>query len=105
MSLYVLGTAVLLGLAALLTIDALLRILRAPVPANFGAMLARHGIDWRRIAEAGAAGEACLALDRCADCRARPRCSEWLAAEHGGGPQGFCPNARFFERLKDAAQR
>jgi hypothetical protein len=104
MSFYVLGSAVLLGIAALLTIDAVLRVLRGPVPANFGAMLARRGIGWQRIAELGALGEAGMALDRCAECRAKPRCDEWLAAQNGESP-AFCPNARFFERLKDAAHR
>lgn len=104
MSFYVLGTAVLLGIAALLAIDALLRALRGPVPANFGAMLARQGIDWPKIAELGAIGETCIALDRCAECRAKGPCAEWIAAQSIENPV-FCPNARFFERLKDAAQR
>jgi hypothetical protein len=53
------------------------------VPTNFGAMLARHGIE----------------------CRAKPRCGEWLATENCDRAPSFCPNARFFERLKDATQR
>lgn len=105
MSFYTVGAVALLGIAALLAIDALLRALRGPVPANFGAMLARHGIDWGRIAQLGAIGETCVALDRCAECRAKPRCDEWLASQSRGGERSFCPNARFFERLKAAAQR
>ena len=103
MSFDVLAVAVLLGIAALLLIDALLRALRPPVPPNFGAMLARHGIEWSRVA--GAAGESCVALDRCADCEAKERCAEWLAAGRRASDCDFCPNGRFFERLKVAAQR
>jgi hypothetical protein len=99
------GGALIFGVAALVAVGAILGLRREPVPARFGAMLARHGLDWGRIAAAGGLRDLALGLNRCAECRAAARCSEWLDCGAREGYQSFCPNAAFVERMKVVAQR
>lgn len=97
--------ALVLGACVYIAVASLWRLRREPAPAGFGAMLAREGLDWGRLAATGAVGEVALALDRCAECRAKARCQEWLASGEREGYESFCANAAFLERMKGAAQR
>lgn len=106
-----LGSMAIMAVAALLlviggyvAIAAIWRFRREPA-AGLGVMLARNGLDWGRLAAVGSIGEVATALDRCADCRAKTQCEEWLASGRRDGYTSFCPNAAFVERMKGAAQR
>jgi hypothetical protein len=99
------AAALILGVAAFITLALLWRLRRAPVAGGLGEMLARHGLDWGRLAAVGSIGEVSTALDRCAECRAKARCAQWIESGERDGYQAFCPNAAFFERVTAAAKR
>jgi hypothetical protein len=105
MSLFTAGAALILVVAALVALGAVLRLRRAPVPARLGVLLARHGLDWGRIAGAGALHDVSLGLNRCVECRAAGRCREWLDSGARAGYESFCPNAALVERIKVLAER
>lgn len=94
-----------LGVAAFIVLSVLWRLRREPVPGGLGEMLVRHGLDWGRLAAIGSIGEVSTALERCAECRARARCAQWIESGERDGYQAFCPNAAFFERVTAAAKR
>jgi hypothetical protein len=47
------------------------RLRREPAPAELGAMLARQGIDWGRLAVSGSLRDFALGMRRCSACRAK----------------------------------
>lgn len=99
------AAALILGVVTYITLVTLWRLRHEPASPGLGAMLARHGLDWGRLADVAAIGEVSIALDRCSHCGAKARCSEWLASGGRTGYESFCPNAAFVERMKGAAQR
>lgn len=99
------AAALILGFAAFITAAWLWRLRRDPAPGGLGAMLARHGLDWGGLAAIGSIGEVSTALDRCAECRAKARCAQWIESGERDGYQAFCPNAGFFERITAATKR
>jgi hypothetical protein len=105
MSLFTAGAALIFVAAALAAAGAVVRLRREPVPARLGALLARHGLDWGRIAGAGELGELSRALDRCVECRAAARCRAWLDSGAREGYESFCPNAAFVERMRVLRER
>lgn len=50
---------------------------------------------------------ACIAVAsrRCAGCRAKEQCRQWLASGRREGYETFCANAGFIERMKAFAVR
>jgi hypothetical protein len=99
------AAVLLFGVGAFIAAASLWRLRRDRAPAGLGLMLARHGLDWGRLAAVGSIGEVSSALDRCAECRARARCAQWLESGERDGYRDFCPNAAFFERITVAAKR
>ena len=99
------AAALVLGVAAFITLALLWRLRRAPVAGGLGEMLARHGLDWGRLAAVGSIGEVAAALDRCAECRAKARCAQWIESGERDGYAAFGQNAAFFERVTVAAKR
>jgi hypothetical protein len=102
---YMAASALVLGIAACIVIVSLWRLRHEPAPSGLGAMLARQGIDWGRLAAAASVNDFALAVDRCTGCRARARCGEWLVSGRRDGYAAFCPNAAFVERMKRVARR
>ena len=99
------AAAIMVGLAGYLAFATLWRLAHEPAPGTLGAMLAREGVDWSRLACAASVEEFALGLNRCAECSAKAECAEWLASARHEGYQRFCPNAAFVERVKKAAAR
>lgn len=97
--------ALVLGICVYIAFASVWRLRREPAPAALGAMLGRQGIDWGRLAAAGALRDFYLGVHRCNDCRAKARCREWLDGDRRDGYETFCPNAGFIERMKVFAQR
>jgi hypothetical protein len=100
-----LALLVVFGIVVYIALASLWRLRREPPPAALGAMLARQGIDWDRLAAAGAVHDFALGVRRCNDCHARAQCREWLARGRREGYETFCPNAGFIERMKRFAVR
>ena len=99
------ASAIMVGLAGYLTFATLWRFLHEPAPGTLGTMLARAGVDWSHLASAASVEEFARGLNRCAECRAKAECAEWLASGRRDGYQRFCPNAAFVERVRKAAAR
>lgn len=93
------AAALMLGVGGYSVLASLWRLRREPAPAELGAMLARHGIDWGRLAAAGALNEFSRAVGRCASCCTRAECRAWLQSGSVQGYAAFCPNAALVERL------
>ena len=80
--------------------------------AGWRRLVAREGElqIWRAMPRIGIAPEALAqreammapAVRRCVMCPSIEECDHWLAAGQREGLGLFCPNATFFEQLKDA---
>jgi hypothetical protein len=99
------GGALLLGVAVFIALASLWWLGHEPAPGSLGALFAREGIDWARLAAAASVDEFALGLSRCTECRAKAECGEWLASGRRDGYQSFCPNAAFVERVTKVAMR
>jgi hypothetical protein len=99
------ASALVLGIAAWIVSTALIGLWHEPLPSGLGAMLARQGIDWGAVAASASINEVAHAADRCAACRARAQCGEWLVSGRRDGYAAFCPNAAFVERVTRIALR
>jgi hypothetical protein len=99
------GGMLVLGVGLYIALASLWRLRHEPPPAALGAVLARQGIDWGRLAAAGTVNDFALAVRHCIDCRAKAQCGEWLRSGRREGYETFCANAAFIERMKRFAVR
>jgi len=105
MSAFIAAGLLVIGIATWIALASMWRLRHEPPPEELSALLARQGVDWGGLAAAAALNEFAFALRRCAGCRARAQCREWLASGRREGYEAFCENGAFVERVKSAALR
>jgi hypothetical protein len=94
--------AIIVGVAGYITFATLWRFRHEPAPGTLGALFARQGVDWARLASLMTVEQFATGLDRCRECGAKADCGRWLAAGNRDGYQRFCPNAAVVERISKA---
>jgi hypothetical protein len=97
------AVALVIGVGGYLAFATLWRFRHEPAPGTLGALFARLGVDWARLASLMTVEQFATGLDRCRECSAKADCGRWLAAGNRDGYQRFCPNAAVVERISKAA--
>ena len=99
------GAAIIVGVAGYITFATFWRFWHEPAPGSLGALFARQGVDWVRLASLVTVEEFATGLERCGQCSVKADCGRWLVAGHRDGYQRFCPNAAFVRRVTKTATR
>jgi hypothetical protein len=64
-------------------------------------MMDTVGVELLNILDVDGGQSYLQARANCHTCSCKANCSKWLAANSGGEPQSFCPNAELFKAAKD----